>query len=77
MKKEFLTDADVEREIERLNKSEAVALAKKAMRLKNRRRQRMYQLRDFEKKGKALMEAGITAEMLEAMYAAEKEDELE
>lgn len=77
MKKEFLTDADVEREIERLNKSEAVALAKKAMRLKNRRRQRMYQLRDFEKKGKALMEAGITAEMLEAMYAADKEDELE
>lgn len=77
MKKEFLTDADVEREIERLNKSEAVALAKRAMTLKNRRRQYMYKLRDFEKKGKALMEAGITAEMLTAMYAAEKEDEIE
>ena len=76
-KSKFLTDEEVEREIERLNNSEAVALAKKAMRLKNRRRQRMYQLRDFEKKGKALMEAGITAEMLEAMYKAEdKEDEL-
>ena len=72
-KSEFISDAEVEREIERLSKSEAVALAQKAMRLKNRRRQRLYQLRDFEKKGRALMDAGITAEMLEAMYAADEE----
>lgn len=76
-KSDYLTDAEVEKEIERLNNSEAVALAKKAIRLKNRRRQRLYQLRDFEKKGLALMEAGITAEMLEVMYAADKEDEFE
>ena len=76
-KSKFLTDADVERELERLKKSEAVALAKKAENLKNRKRNYMYKLRDLEKKGKALIEAGITMEMLEAMYkAVDKEDDL-
>jgi hypothetical protein len=63
-----LTDEQVEAEIVRLNASEAVALARYATRLKNRRRQYLYNLRDLEKKGKALMEAGITKEMLEKMY---------
>jgi hypothetical protein len=70
----FLTDEQVEAEIERLNKSEAVALARRETRLKYRRRQRLYQLRDLEKKGKALMEAGITREVLDAMYASDEED---
>lgn len=68
-KKDYgLTDEQVEAEIVRLNESEAVALARFATRLKNRRRQYLYNLRDLEKKGKALMEAGITREMLERMY---------
>ncbi len=67
-KKYGLTDEQVESEITRLNESEAVQLARYAQRLKNRRRQYLYQLRDLEKKGKALMEAGITREMLEKMY---------
>jgi hypothetical protein len=70
----FLTDEQVEAEIERLNKSEAVALARRETRLKYRRRQRLYQLRDLEKKGKALMAAGITREVLDAMYASDEED---
>ena len=69
----WLTDEEVELEIERLSASEAVKLARKKMRLEYRRRQRLYQLRDLEKKGKALMEAGITSEMLDAMYASEEE----
>lgn len=69
-----LTDEEVEIEIARLNESEAVALARREMRLKYRRRQRLYQLRDLEKKGKALMEAGITREILDAMYADDAED---
>lgn len=73
----WLTDEQVEVEIARLNESEAVALARRELRLRYRRRQRLYQLRDLEKKGKALMAAGITAEMLEVMYAADKEDEFE
>ena len=72
--KTWLTDEEVEIEIERLNASEAVALARREARLKYRRRQRLYQLRDLEKKGKALMEAGITYEMLDAMYQDDEEE---
>lgn len=68
-----LTDEEVEAEIARLNESEAVALARRELRLKYRRRQRLYQLRDLEKKGKALMEAGITREILDAIYADDEE----
>ena len=69
----FLTDEEVEEEIERLNKSEAVALARRKARLDYRRRQYLYQLRDLEKKGKALLKAGITREVLDAMYSDEEE----
>ena len=68
----WLTDEEVEREIERLNASEEVALARREARLKYKRRQRLYQLRDLEKKGKALLAAGITREVLDSMY---EEDE--
>lgn len=70
----FLTDEQVEREIERLNSSELVALARRETRLKYKRRQYLYQLRDLEKKGKALMDAGITREVLDAMYSTNDED---
>lgn len=65
----YLTDEEVEQEIERLNSSEMVALARREARLKYKRRQYLYQLRDLEKKGKALMDAGITREVLDAMYS--------
>ena len=68
MKDWGLTDEQVEAEIERLNASEAVALARREARLKYRRRQYLYQLRDLEKKGKALLKAGITREVLDSMY---------
>jgi hypothetical protein len=74
MKETYLTDEQVEKEIERLNASEAVALARRELRLKYRRRQRLYNLRDLEKKGKALMEAGITREILDSMYAEDEEE---
>lgn len=69
----WLTDEEVEREIERLKESEAVKLARKKMRLEYRRRQALYTLRDLEKKGKALIAAGITSEMLDQMYSEEEE----
>ena len=68
MKDYGLTDEQVEAEIERLNASEAVALARRKARLDYRRRQYLYQLRDLEKKGKALLKAGITREVLDSMY---------
>lgn len=69
----WLTDEEVEREIERLKESEAVKLARKKMRLEYRQRQKLYTLRDLEKKGKALIAAGITSEMLDQMYSEEEE----
>lgn len=75
-KREFgLTDEQVEAEIERLNASPAVALARRERALQYRRRQYLYQLRDLEKKGKALMAAGITREILDAMYDIGNADE--
>lgn len=72
MARDFLTDEQVEKEIARLLASPEVALAKKEMRLRYKRRQYMYQLRNFEKKGKEMMAAGITEEMLEAAYSCDE-----
>ena len=69
-----LTDEQVEAEIEKLNASEAVALARYEQRVKYRRRQYLYQLRDLEKKGKALMDAGITREILKNLCDLEEEE---
>lgn len=63
-----LTDEEVEAEIARLNESEAVALARYEQRLKYRRRQYLYQLRDYEKKGKELIASGMTREVLNGLY---------
>ena len=68
MAKDFLTDEQVEQEIERLRQSPLVALARREQRLRYKRRQFLYQLRDLEKKGRALEKAGIDMEVLTAMY---------
>lgn len=67
MAREFLTDEEVEAEIERLTKSEAVKLARREQRIKYRRRQQMYTLRAFEKRGKQLMAEGVTMEALDIL----------
>lgn len=69
MAKKILTDAEVEVEIARLTQSEAVKLARRELRIKYRRRQALYNLRNLEKRGAELMAAGITMEMLEAEEA--------
>lgn len=74
MAKDFLSDEQVELEIERLTNSEAVRLARREQRIRYRRRQYLYQLRDLEKKGKALMDAGITMDILDDMEGAEDYD---
>lgn len=72
--RDFLTDEAVEREIERLTSTDAVRLARKELRLKYRRRQQLYQLRNLEKRGKELMAAGITYENIEEMMQAAEAD---
>lgn len=69
-----LTDEQVEEEIVRLTASEEVALAKFEEKLRCRRRQYLYQLRSYERKGKALMDAGMTREVLETLYKAEGDE---
>ena len=71
MRKEDMTDEQVEIEIERLNNSEEVQLARKEQRIKYKRRQYLYQLRCFEKHGKHLMDAGATLENLEEFLYGE------
>ena len=73
-----LTDQQVELEIERLTKSPLVALARREQRLRYKRRQYLYQLRDLEKKGRALENAGITMDVLNGMFNGEEvpEDEV-
>lgn len=75
-KRDFgLTDDQVEAEIARLTASPAVALARHEERLRYRRRAYLYKLRDLEKKGKALQAAGMTRDVLDALYKNGDEDE--
>lgn len=67
-----MTDEQVEKEIQRLLESPHVKLAKKAERIRNRRRKYMYDLRYLEKKGKQLVAQGVTMESLDRL-----EDECE
>lgn len=70
MAREFLTDEEVEAEIERLTKSDAVKLARREQRIKYRRRQQLYTLRAYEKRGKQLMAEGVTMEALDILDSA-------
>lgn len=63
-----LTNEQVEQEIARLQQSPHVKLANQERRLRERRRMYLHGLRQLEKKGKALKDAGITPESLRAMY---------
>ena len=71
MAKDFLTDEQVEMEIDRLLRSDAVQLAKKEIRIKYKRRQYMYQLRNMEKRGKQLKAEGMTLENIESKLFGE------
>lgn len=80
MKRKFITDAEVEKEIEELKSSPFVALARREQRLKNRYRQQLYQLRSLDKRGRELASIGITIdtideqlEVLENLQAQDQE----
>ena len=62
-----LTDEQVEQEIEKLQSSPLVKLARKEERIRYVRRQYLYTLRQYEKKGKELAKAGMTMEILERL----------
>lgn len=71
-KSKLMTDEEVEREIARLNASADVRLAKMEMRIKNKRRQYMYQLRNLERKGRELASQGLTVDNIEEALSEEE-----
>ena len=73
--REFITDEMVEDEITRLQTSPLVKLARKEERIRNQRRQYMYTLRMYEKKGRQLAQEGVTLESLEAMAYGGEDNE--
>lgn len=75
MRDTWLTDEEVEKEIEKLQGSPLVRLARKEERIRYKRRQYLYTLRNYEKKGKELAKAGITMEMLESLAKEGEGDE--
>lgn len=74
MAKDWLTDQEVEMEIESLRTSPMVRLARKEQALKYKRRQALYQLRNLEKRGCQLAEKGITMDNIESMLFGDTED---
>lgn len=75
MANNVLTDQQVEEEILRLQASPYVKLAYKERRVREKRRMYLYHLRQMEKKGKALEDAGITMDVLNGMCQEDLEDE--
>lgn len=74
MAKEWLTDKEVEMEIESLKTSPMVQLARKEQRLKYKQRQVLYQLRNLEKRGCQLADKGITMDNIEVMLFGGSDD---
>ena len=74
MAKDFLTDQEVEMEIERLKTSPMVQLARKEQHLLYKRRQALYNLRSLEKRGKQLVKKGITMDNIEVMLFGNTDD---
>lgn len=68
MARKYTPEELIDAEIERLSKTEAVKLAQKEQRLRNRKRKYLADLRWLEKRGKALMADGWTLDTLELLY---------
>ena len=74
MAKEIMTDEQVEQEIARLQESDLVKLAKKEMRIKDRRKQYMWNLRTYERRGRQLAAEGYTMENITERMLGDIED---
>ena len=74
MAKDIMTDEQVEQEIYRLQESELVKLARKELRIKERRRQHMYQLRYYERRGRQLAAEGYTLDNIAERMLGDIED---
>ena len=71
--KNYIPDDQLDAEIERLTNSDAVKLARLEQRIAYKKRQYLYQLRWYEKRGLQLMENGVTMESLDMMDSSMEE----
>lgn len=75
MRRTFLTDEAVEKELEELKQSPFVQLARREQRLKYKYRQQLYTLRNLEKRGKELAAIGVTIDTIdECLETLEQEE---
>ena len=72
--KNYIPDDRLDAEIERLTHSDAVKLARLEQRIAYKKRQYLYQLRWYEKRGLQLMENGVTMESLDMIDSSMEED---
>ena len=70
-----ITDDEVEQEIELLRLHPDVQLARLELRLKYKRRQHLYALRNLAKRGKELREQGYTYENLSSQLVEKESNE--
>lgn len=68
MPRKITPDELIDSEIARLRNTEAVKLAQKEQRLRNRRQKYLADLRWMEKRGKQLMADGWTLDTLELLF---------
>lgn len=68
MPRKITPDELIDSEIARLRNTEAVKLAQKEQRLRNRRQKYLADLRWMEKRGKKLMQEGWTLDTLELLF---------
>lgn len=74
MARDIMTDEQVEQEISKLLESDLVKLAKKEKRIKERRKQYLYNLRTYERRGKELAAEGYTLENIAERMLGDIED---
>lgn len=69
-KRRIVTDEEAAAEIEALRDSEFVKLARREQRLKYRRRQALYSLRNLDKRGRELAAQGVTLDSMDEYIAS-------
>ena len=77
MRRTFLTDEAVEKELEELKASPYVQLARREQRLKYKYRQQLYTLRNLDKRGRELADIGITLDKLDEYLESLEMEEAE
>jgi len=77
MKRQYVTDEEVEKELNELKESPYVKLARREDYLKNKYRKRLYTLRCLEKRGRELASQGITIDTINEQIEQIEQEETE